>query len=326
MKLKNVSLAIAATVTALSSFSGMTEAASAFTINRTYASWNNAVLGDGTVVGQEATNSAFANYEQAAFNNSNDNYVEFLDNNGTSQVRWGDGAYTQYDAAKAEDGGDNYINDYGWYKNTSDESSWKRGWHKDYTSNKSGLGFAGIEDQTIAAGQILNLGSLKHYNNTIFSGGAASQVDFSLGLDFEELGTQTFNFALNIDETRNDAGYHEDGVCPYQTDDGKGCSDKITWDFDIDEESSFDYNGSRYTLELVGFSDSIDDSDEMITDFISQESGTSSANLWARLVQVATSPEQELDTVKKVPEPGSLLGLAAIAAGVASRRRKSKQA
>ena len=325
MKLKNVSLAIAATVTAISSFSGMTEAANAFTINRTYASWDNALMGDGTVVGQAATNDNFANYEQAAFNNRNDNYVEYFENDGVSQVRWGDGAYTQYDAAKAQEGGDNYIRDKGWYKNTSSDSRWKYGWHNDYTANKSGLGFAGVEGQTMAAGQVLNLGTLKHYNNTIFSGGAASKVDFSLGLDFEELGTQTFNFALNIDETRNDAGYHADGVCPYQTDDGKGCSDKITWDFALDETSNFEYDGGLYTLELVGFGESIDDSDDMITDFISQESGTSTANLWARIVQVATSPEGEFDT-KKVPEPGSLLGLAAVAAGVASRRRKSKQA
>ncbi|MDA0268335.1 MAG: choice-of-anchor K domain-containing protein [Cyanobacteria bacterium] len=299
------SVALAATtVTILGSLS---TPANAFLLTQTSASFDNAWLGDGKVVGQAETNSAFGNYEQAAFSSSSDNYVEFFERNGVSQVRWGDPAYNNYDSNKVQDGGNNYVWEYGSSLNAYGQEQY--GWHKDRTAQKSGLGFAGIENLNLDVGQIFNLGTLKHYNNTIWSDNrAAERVDFSLNLGFalDEIGMQRFDFALEIDETRNDAGYHEGGVCPYQTDAGKGCSDKITWNFAVDQENEFTFDGEEYTLELVGFGprESLN-GDDIVEQFISQESGTSEASLWARLVKV-NNPQE-------VPEPAvGLLGLGAL--------------
>ncbi|MEO0648608.1 MAG: choice-of-anchor K domain-containing protein, partial [Cyanobacteria bacterium J06650_10] len=102
-------------------------------------------------------------------------------------------------------------------------------------------------------------------------------------------------------------------ICEYQTDAGKGCADKITWDWSIDESSSFMYEGEEYTLELVGFSEQVAAS-SIVNEFISQENGDNSAGIFARLVTV--------DSTKDIPEPASLLGLAGLALFVAQSRKK----
>lgn len=315
MKLHRISSAAVA-ASSLAIMGAIATPANAFLLTNTSASWDNARLGNGKVVGQSATNANFDDYEQAAFDNRHDNYVEFIDRNGVSQVRWGDPAYNNYDSSKAQDGGHNYVWDYGYSINSS--GSYQYGWHRDRTAQKSGLGFGGVTNKSIDVGQAFNIGSLLHYNNTIWGNDLiADKVDFSLDLGFAaaEIGTQSFNFSLNIDETRNDAGYHTDGVCPYQTDDGKGCSDSITWDFAVDETSTFSYEGEEYTLELVGFSPEAMDANNIVNQFISQESGTSEANLWAKIVRVPSAEEQ-------IPEPAAILGLTTLGLYFAKSRRK----
>ncbi|MEO1403829.1 MAG: choice-of-anchor K domain-containing protein [Cyanobacteria bacterium J06635_1] len=313
MRFSRISAAIttAATLTVLG---GLATPANAFLLTNTSASWDNARLLDGKVVGKSATNADFDNYEQAAFADSNDNYVDFIEENGVSQVRWGDPYYNHYTHADAVEGGYNGVWDYGTYTNKYGYQY--TDWHIDWTGNKSGLGFAGVNDKNLGIGQVFNLGALKHYNNTIWSNNRiANKVDFSLNLDFADaaIGSQTFDFSLNVDETANNASSHTGGVCPYQTDAGKGCSDKITWDFAVDAENKFTYNNEEYTLELVGFSENALSSN-IVNQFISQESGTSEANLWARLVKVEAQTED-------VPEPTALLGLSALGLYLVKSRR-----
>lgn len=277
----------------------------AFILTGTSARFDNAQLKNGTTVGRAATNSEFNNYEQAAFTKDSDNYVEFFDYNGVNQVRWGDPVYDYYSSSKTQEAGHQKISDYGSYRTSSGYQY--KGWHKDRTAQKSGLGFIGTSNVNAEVGDIFNLGTLKHYNNTIWSDGrAATKTDFSLNLDFGNtgIGKQTFNFALNVDETSNSASNHEGGVCPYETT-GSGCSDKITWDFAIDSENNFEYEGEQYTLELVGFNDAPNFDAGAVTDFISQEDGTSEANIFARIVKLGDYSDEPA----AVPEPGFLLGL-----------------
>lgn len=167
------------------------------------------------------------------------------------------------------------------------------------TAGKSGLGFEGIGALDLAVGEIFNLGKLTHYNKTIWSGTAADAADLKVDLDFG-FGTQSFDFTMNIDETRNDAGYHAGGVCPYVTTTANGCSDSITWSNSI-SANTFKIGTDEYKLDLVGFSDSLDVS-TIKNKFISQEGGSSHAHIFAQVTQLTP-------VVQDIPEPATLLGL-----------------
>ncbi|MEM9483382.1 MAG: choice-of-anchor K domain-containing protein [Cyanobacteria bacterium P01_F01_bin.116] len=300
-------LTIAATIGAM----GSAAPGYAFTLTGTSAVFDNARLSNGTTVGRAATNDKFETYEQSVINyanNHDDNYVEFIDINGVSQVRWGDGVYSNTN--KNFEGGNKWNWDYGWYETQDGQKNYQKGWHRDYTAKKSGLGFAGVNNVTLQVGEVFNLGTLKHYNNTIWTDGRdATKADFSLKLDFGDtgIGQQQFDFALNVDETNNNASDHDGGVCPYKTT-GNGCSDKITWDFAINSENKFEYEGEEYTLELVGFNDTANFDAGAVTDFISQEHGTSEAHLFARIVKLGDYSDEP----EQVPEPGLLMGLGAL--------------
>ena len=290
----------------------------AFTLSGASAIFDNAQLSNGTTVGRADNNSAITNYEQAAFSYNSDNYVEFFDYNGVNQVRWGDPVYDYYSYTKTQEAGHRKIADYGSYRTSSGYQYY--GSHRDRTAQKSGLGFAGVSDIELEEGEIFNLGTLKHYNNTIWVDGRdATKTDFSLKLDFGNtgLGEQQFNFSLNIDETNNRASDHSGGVCPYETT-GSGCSDKITWDFALDSESTFEFEGDEYTLELVGFNDTPNFDESAVTDFISQENGTSEANIFARIVKLSDYSDEPT----QVPEPGALIGLGALSLYLRKVRRQ----
>ncbi|MEL6128995.1 MAG: choice-of-anchor K domain-containing protein [Cyanobacteria bacterium J06627_3] len=292
----------------------------AFTLSGTSAVFDNAQLSNGTTVGRAANNNEITNYEQAAFSYNSDNYVEFFDYNGVNQVRWGDPVYDYYSYSKTQEAGHRKISDYGSYRTSSGYQYY--GSHRDRTAQKSGLGFAGVSNIELEEGEIFNLGTLKHYNNTIWVDGRdATKTDFSLTLDFGNtgLGEQQFNFSLNVDETNNHASDHSGGVCPYETT-GSGCSDKITWDFALDSESTFEFEGDEYTLELVGFNDTPNFDESAVTDFISQENGTSEANIFARIVKLSDYS----DVPAQVPEPGALIGLGAL--GLYLRKVRRQQA
>ena len=202
--------------------------------------------------------------------------------NGTKQIRWGNPA-----------------------------------WGYSNTAGKSGLGFKGIGNLALEVGEVFNLGTLSHYNKTIWSGTAADAADLKVDLDFG-FGNQSFDFTMNIDETRNDAGYHAGGVCPYITTTANGCSDKITWSNSI-SANTFNIGTDEYKLDLVGFSDSLDIS-TIKTDFISQEGLNSHAHIFAQITQV--NP-----VVQDIPEAASLMGLGLVGfAAVRHRRSKMENA
>jgi len=299
--------------------------ADAFSLVNTGGSWNSVTLENGTVVGLGG---------EAA---SNDNNVVFRDVDGESQVRVGSAAEGwawqenwEQESYEVEVEKWEWVSKrkwnrrkqrwqdkgrYRWVTKTETKTRWVDNGQYIAPSDdfKSGLGFDGVNDLQLDVGQVFSVGKLTHFNQTIWADGTeATDASLNLDLDFGNAGPgkQSFNFDFTIDETINSAE-----VCPYQTDAGKGCSDRITWDWSIDQSSAFDYEGDRYTLELVGFSQQVAAS-SIVNDFVSQEQGDNSANLFARLVKV--------DTTKDIPEPTSLLGLAGLGLFVAKAGKKRK--
>ncbi|MDZ8053530.1 MAG: THxN family PEP-CTERM protein [Aulosira sp. ZfuVER01] len=174
-------------------------------------------------------------------------------------------------------------------------------WGQDIGNGQSGLGFLGATSVTFNPDQVFQIGTLKHYNNAIAGGSAASQVDFDLALNFSNpsVSTQPFKFSFGIDETPNSGNVND---CPYYS--TAVCSDKISFST-LPNLNTFNVAGVDYTLQLLGFSETPNGTPTNY--FISQEGGTSLANLYAKIT-VATPSTQS------VPEPSS--GLSIFAFGV----------
>jgi len=176
------------------------------------------------------------------------------------------------------------------------------------TSQKSGVGFTGVGPSTFGLGEIFQVGQLRHFNNAISRGTAASAVNLSLFLNFDNpVATQSFNLNLQIDETPNEGSCAYFSITP--------CADKIS----ISETSmsnQFSVAGIDYTLQLLGFS--LTPGGVPINEFISQEGGTNQASLFAKIT--AVEPET-------VPEPatvaGTALWLLAARWAVANKRKKA---
>lgn len=180
-------------------------------------------------------------------------------------------------------------------------------------AGQSGLGFTGVGRTTFTPGEVFQLGTLRHFNNPIWGGSAASAAHIVLDLVFADIGTQQFDFTLEIDETPNS------GTCSYFS--VTPCADKISWNTAF-ASNSFRMGNTEYTLELRGFSETPEGA--IVSDFISQEGGTSKAYLFAQLsalespispagVAAPAQPAQLKPPASQVPEPttiaGSLLGL-----------------
>ncbi|MEG3959810.1 THxN family PEP-CTERM protein [Microcoleus sp. herbarium2] len=159
------------------------------------------------------------------------------------------------------------------------------------TSQKSGLGFTGVGPSTFGLGEIFQVGQVRHFNNLIFTGTAASAVNLSLSLNFDNpTGTPFFNLNLQIEETVNEGSCGYFSITP--------CADKIS----ISETSlsnKFSVAGIDYTLQLLGFS--LTPGEVPINEFITQEGETNQALLFAKVT--AAEPEP-------VPEPATLVGTA----------------
>ena len=171
---------------------------------------------------------------------------------------------------------------------------------------QSGLGFQGVGTTIFDAGETFQIGTLRHFNNPITN--AASAASLSIYLDFAGLGVKSFDFTLNIDETPNS------GVCPYYS--VTPCSDKISWANSFGSQTFFN-DGIEYTLELLGFSAS--PGSTIVTDFLSQEGGTSQAFLYGKLTALTPPPPPPPpilpppvlppDPPTGVPEPSTIAGL-----------------
>lgn len=177
------------------------------------------------------------------------------------------------------------------------------------TSQKSGLGFTGVGPSTFGLGEIFQVGQLRHFNNVVSRGTAASAVNLSLFLNFDNpIATPSFNLNLQIDETPNA------GTCAYFS--LTPCADKIS----ISETSlsnQFSVAGIDYTLQLLGFS--LTPGGVPINEFISQEGGTNQALLFAKVTAVEPEPVPEPATVA-----GTALWLVAARWAVGNKRKKAQ--
>lgn len=168
-------------------------------------------------------------------------------------------------------------------------------------AGQSGLGFTGAASasspMTFALGDAFSFGQLRHFNNPIFSGTAASEAFLNISMDFSDPGglSNVFDFTFAIDETPNAPG-------PPASDDRISIPG-------AHQSQIFEYAGIVYTFEFLGFGDS---ADHLISSFTSPEGTTNATELWGKIT--ASNP---------VPEPGTmlLLGVGLLGAANVARRR-----
>ena len=184
---------------------------------------------------------------------------------------------------------------------------WGRGAFTSGIESQSGLGFAGESSLTASFGDILNLGTLRHFNNPIY-GFVPTSVGLTLNLDFGgslPVPAQAFLFDLAIDETNNALD-----PCPYSPNNALGCSDKISFATPI-SNNSFTVYDKIYTLELLGFSPT--STGTPLKGFISEEGGMNNqAFLFGRVVETSAA----------VPEPTAIAGVMLAGAGLRRLRRR----
>jgi hypothetical protein len=160
-------------------------------------------------------------------------------------------------------------------------------WGTPGSSGKSGLGFTPNQALPIVLDGEFEIGTLRHFNNTI-QPPAATAVDLTTDLTFTDPdGSSTFPFTFSIEETENQE------PCPYPS--TTPCSDRIGFPGEMPFEE-FDVNGGTYRLDIVGFK--VSPTDPLLEEFISNEGGTNSALLYGEIT--LTRLEVDIDI-----KPGS---------------------
>ncbi|MCW6037102.1 THxN family PEP-CTERM protein [Spirulina subsalsa FACHB-351] len=172
-------------------------------------------------------------------------------------------------------------------------------------SGQSGLNFQTTSSLgLISSGSNFVLGELTHLNFPVWGGTAASGVDLLLSMAIDGV-DYDFNYTFTIDETPNVAG-----LCPDFQISTTPCDDKIDFTSPF-STTTFVKNGFQYTLELLGFSRTIDGF-APVSSFITEEYQASSAFLVARVTKDPNS----------IPEPNSLLGMLLLALASAGIKRR----
>lgn len=181
-------------------------------------------------------------------------------------------------------------------------------WGESTGSGQSGLGFTGVDpnpDLVVPFETNFLLGTLRHFNNPISSGTAASSVSLTLETLFTTPPLSIdFVYSSTIDETPNSA------PCTYPSD--TPCADKIT--ISTVPNQTFTFQGK--TLTLASFF--LDENGNPTDSLISQEGGTTTAQVFGRLTKPGDGPGDA------VPGPLPVLGIAA-AFGYSRKLRKRIQ-
>lgn len=180
-------------------------------------------------------------------------------------------------------------------------------WGSDNLGNlanpQSGLDFVGVTVpiSDLEGGSEFNIGTLTHHNWPIWTNTEATEVFLTIDLFFsappELMGTKSFNFTFDVDETPNTTG------------DNNLDADIISFPSYFASER-FVVENVSYTLQLLGFGNS---ADSLISEFSSPENGNNQTQLWGKI------------TTNAVPEPSTMLlfGLGLLSMGAIGRKTKS---
>ncbi len=176
---------------------------------------------------------------------------------------------------------------------------------------KTGLGFTGIAPpgQTFDFGDAFIVGQLQHYNYAVSNAALGATLRISLMFSQPAI-TSSFDFYFDVEETPN-----REALVPI--------TDPVNDDFVTIPEAmasnTFTVDGISYTLELLGFGDTLGN---YVDAFRTTETRTSSTLLWARIV--TDPPPTEGPPTDPVPEPSSitLLGLGMLGLFGVNRRRR----
>jgi Thrombospondin type 3 repeat len=153
---------------------------------------------------------------------------------------------------------------------------------------KSGLGFAGSAPPSIEFGTPFLLGTLTHFNFPINGGSAASSVKLDLDVTVTPQGggaplfAKAVSISFTIDETANDAA-----ACPGEA---TPCPDRIQLTGNAPQSDTVVVDNVVYTFTLQGF---LDETGALATEFVSQEGGSRSAQLYATFTQRCTDDDED---------------------------------
>ncbi|USR91413.1 THxN family PEP-CTERM protein [Phormidium yuhuli AB48] len=177
------------------------------------------------------------------------------------------------------------------------------------TAGQSGFDFNSTSSLlSVSSGSNFVLGELTHFNLPVWSGTAASGVDLQFSMAIDGV-FQAFDYSFTIDETPNIAG-----TCPEFQISDTPCDDKIDFTSAF-STTTFLKDGFNYSLELLGFSSTMDGLSP-VSSFITEEHKASSAFLVARFVKDDSNDVS-------VPEPTSAAALLLI--GLVATRIRRRQ-
>ncbi|HZA49342.1 MAG TPA: choice-of-anchor K domain-containing protein, partial [Myxococcaceae bacterium] len=140
---------------------------------------------------------------------------------------------------------------------------------------RSGLGYTATPPQQVSLTGPFVIGSLTHYNFPVTRGTAVASVDLALQVRVDPAGggTPLFNeliaIDLTIDETLNEE------PCEYQS--AAPCADAVILPSSVGRSFRSTVLPYTYTLDILGFNSASTGLGTPVTEFISQENGSTTA-------------------------------------------------